>query len=30
MEDTKEEEMHDIDICDFGNSLAVVEYVDEI
>ena len=30
MEDTEEEEMHDIDSCDFGNSLAVVEYVDEI
>ena len=30
MEDTEEEEMHDIDSCDFGNSLAVIEYVDEI
>ncbi|KAM3407712.1 hypothetical protein ACQJBY_001221 [Aegilops geniculata] len=30
MEDTEEEEMHDIDNCDVGNSLAVVEYVDEI
>ena len=30
MEDTEEEEMHDTDRCDFGNSLAVVEYVDEI
>ena len=30
MEDTEEEEMHDIDSCDVGNSLAVVEYVDEI
>uniref|UniRef100_A0A453TB43 Uncharacterized protein n=5 Tax=Aegilops tauschii TaxID=37682 RepID=A0A453TB43_AEGTS len=30
MEDTEEEEMPDIDSCDVGNSLAVVEYVDEI
>ncbi|VAI81727.1 unnamed protein product [Triticum turgidum subsp. durum] len=30
MEDTEEEEMPDIDSCDLGNSLAVVEYVDEI
>ena len=31
MEDSEEEEVApDIDSCDAGNSLAVVEYVDEI
>jgi hypothetical protein len=30
MEDSEEEVAPDIDSCDAGNSLAVVEYVDEI
>jgi hypothetical protein len=30
MEDSEEEVAPDIDSCDVGNSLAVVEYVDEI
>jgi hypothetical protein len=30
MEDSDEEVAPDIDSCDAGNSLAVVEYVDEI